>query len=196
MPGRTAPSYAYVLKRMIDLAACLVAAPVAIPVCLLLLVLIRIESPGSPLFVQARVGRHERIFRMVKLRTMTRGAHVPSHEVEPGRITRVGSALRRFKLDELPQLWNVLIGEMSLVGPRPCLSTQVELIELRKARGLFDFLPGVSGPAQLMNVDMSQPARMVEIEADYFARASAWSDIRILLRTIFGGGMGDPARWR
>lgn len=182
------------LKRAIDIVICLVLLPLALPLCLLLLAMIRLESRGGPLFVQRRVGRWQRPFRMLKLRTMVSDtAHLPSHEVGQDRITRQGVVLRRLKLDELPQLLNVLAGSMSLVGPRPCLFAQTELIEARQARGIFAYRPGVTGPAQLMGVDMSEPERLAEVEADYFHRATLANDFRLMLRTVFGGGSGDAA---
>lgn len=182
------------MKRSIDLAACLLLLPVALPLCALLMLAIRVESAGSPLFVQSRVGRGERPFRILKLRTMRADtAHLPSHEVGGRHITRVGRLLRRLKLDELPQLLNVLAGSMSLVGPRPCLPIQAELIAARRERGLFRLRPGVTGPAQLTGVDMSEPIRLAEVEAEYFARATALSDIRLILITVLGTGSGDAA---
>jgi lipopolysaccharide/colanic/teichoic acid biosynthesis glycosyltransferase len=183
-----------ILKRALDVAIAAGASVVAVPVCLILMIAIRAESPGNPLFTQWRVGRHQQPFRMLKLRTMSANtAHVPSHEVAAARITRLGRVLRRLKLDELPQLLNVLAGSMSLVGPRPCLASQAELIAAREARGLFAFPPGVTGPAQLLNIDMSEPVRLAEVEADYFHRAGFWSDLRIIFRTLTGGGAGDAA---
>jgi O-antigen biosynthesis protein WbqP len=182
------------VKRLIDLSIAVPLAVLAFPLCALLLVMIRIESPGSPLFVQRRVGRNQQLFLMLKLRTMACGtAHVPSHEVGRNSITRLGAALRRLKLDELPQLWNVISGSMSLVGPRPCLPTQSELIAAREARGLFSYPPGVTGPAQLDNVDMSDPERLAEIEWQYFARATVRSDLAIIMHTFLGRGKGDAA---
>jgi lipopolysaccharide/colanic/teichoic acid biosynthesis glycosyltransferase len=181
-------------KRGIDIALCLLALPIAAPLCLLLLPLIRLESPGSPLFVQTRLGRGQRPFRMLKLRTMARGTgDMPSHEAGEHRITRLGRVIRALKLDELPQLLNVLVGSMSLVGPRPCLPSQTELIAERKARGVFDFRPGITGPAQLLGVDMSEPARLARIEEDYYRRATPRDDIRMILKTAFGSGYGDAA---
>lgn len=182
------------LKRMIDIVICLALLPLALPLCLLLLVAIRVESRGWPLFVQQRVGRQQRPFHMLKLRTMvSETAHLPSHEVGRDRITRLGIVLRRLKLDELPQLLNVLAGSMSLVGPRPCLFSQKELIEARQARGIFAFRPGVTGPAQLLGIDMSEPERLAEVEAGYFHKATLAKDFRMMLRTVFGGGSGDAA---
>jgi O-antigen biosynthesis protein WbqP len=101
--------------------------------------------------------------------------------------------MRALKLDELPQLFNVLVGSMSLVGPRPCLPSQAELIAEREARGVFDFRPGITGPAQLLGVDMSQPTRLAQIEEDYCRRATPLDDLRVILRTAFGQGYGDAA---
>lgn len=182
------------MKRAADYAIALPAALVALPLCLLLVILIRLESRGNPLFVQWRVGRHRKPFRMIKLRTMKADtAHLPSHEVGAASITRLGRLVRKLKLDELPQLWNVLAGSMSIVGPRPCLPTQRELIEAREARGLFAFLPGVTGPAQLIGVDMSDPERLAEVEAGYFGKATLGGDLAIIARTFLGGGSGDAA---
>jgi O-antigen biosynthesis protein WbqP len=182
------------LKRAVDVVACLVALPIVLPLCLLLMLLIRLESRGSPLFVQRRMGRRARPFRMLKLRTMRADTtNLPSHEVGQESITRLGRSLRRLKLDELPQVLNVLTGSMSLVGPRPCLPSQAELIAAREARGLFRLRPGVTGPAQLVGVDMSQPVTLAEVEAEYFSRSTLRSDMSLIFRTIFGAGSGDPA---
>lgn len=185
------------LKRAIDILACLLILPLALPLSLVLMLLIRLESRGWPLFVQDRVGRNGVPFRMLKLRTMRPGtAHVPSHEVGHDRITRVGRILRQWQLDELPQVANVLLGSMSLVGPRPCLPTQTELIEARRARDLFRLRPGVTGPAQLEGVDMSEPVRLAEVEAAYFRHSTVWRDLRLMAQTVvkmLRGGGGDAA---
>lgn len=181
-------------KRAIDLAACLALLPIVLPLCLLLMAAIRLESAGPALFVQWRVGRHEHLFRMVKLRTMAAGTDdLPSHDVARDRITRVGTVLRRLKLDELPQLLNVLTGSMSLVGPRPCLPSQAELIAARRARRLFAFRPGITGPAQLVGIDMSEPVRLAEVEADYFRHTNPLGDLALIARTMLGMGSGDAA---
>lgn len=182
------------LKRAIDIAICVLALPFALPLCLLLALLVCIESKGSPLFVQWRVGRDLKRFRLFKLRSMksASGDH-PSHQIDPRQITRVGRWIRRAKLDELPQLINVLNGTMSCVGPRPCLPSQEELISERLSRGLFRYRPGISGPAQINNLDMSDPRRLVEAEAAYYPNATTVSDLLILIKTVFGGGKGDAA---
>lgn len=183
-----------IIKRLIDVGACIATLPFVLPLCLLLLILIRFDSPGAPLLVQRRVGRDGKPFRMLKLRTMrARTGDMPSHHVQATQITRLGRILRRVKVDELPQLANVLSGSMSLVGPRPCLPSQTELIEERRARDLLRFRPGITGPAQVQGVDMSEPARLASVEAAYFHHATVASDLILILGTALGGGIGDAA---
>jgi lipopolysaccharide/colanic/teichoic acid biosynthesis glycosyltransferase len=182
------------LKRAIDFLIALAMGPAVLLACVALIIIIRCDSLGPGLFVQTRVGKDGRTFRMLKLRTMkvdTR--NLPSHLVASSSLTRLGKTLRRLKLDELPQIWNVLIGDMSFVGPRPCLPTQFELIEERDVRGLLAFRPGITGPGQVMGVDMSQPVRLAEVEAAYFRQAGLRSDFALILRTALGAGGGDMA---
>lgn len=182
----------YIVHRILDVVVVVAAAPLVVPVCLVLMILIRRDSEGGALFVQQRVGRHQQPFRLFKLRTMAHdtGDH-PSHHVAIAHVTRIGGFLRRTKLDELPQLWNILKGDMTFVGPRPCLPSQRDVIELRAARNLFDVLPGITGPAQIRKIDMARPSLMVRVEADYFGMATARSDLLIILRTLLGAGGGD-----
>jgi lipopolysaccharide/colanic/teichoic acid biosynthesis glycosyltransferase len=182
------------LQRAFDLAIAVPAALVAVVPCLLLLAAIRLESPGSPLFVQRRVGRGQRPFAMLKLRTMRAGtANAASHEVGTASVTRLGGLLRHLKLDELPQLWNVIAGDMSLVGPRPCLPNQAELVAARARRGLYAIRPGVTGPAQLAGIDMSDPERLAAYEEAYYGAPRSVADWPLLWRTLAGGGRGDAA---
>lgn len=181
-------------QRAFDLLIAVPAAIVALLPCLLLLAAIRLESPGSPLFVQQRVGRHKRSFPMFKLRTMRAGTvNAASHEVGVASVTRLGAILRRLKLDELPQLLNVIRGEMSLVGPRPCLANQHELVAARERLGLYAIRPGVTGPAQLAGIDMSDPERLANFEVGYYASKRAVADWPLLFRTVVGEGRGDAA---
>ena len=182
----------YWFKRLTDLAISLVLLPVALPLCAVLLVLIRLDSKGNPLFIQWRVGYRQAPFRLFKLRSMrtATGDH-PSHEVSHVELTRMGGWIRRTKLDELPQLLNVINGTMSLVGPRPCLIKQHHLIAERESLGLFEFRPGISGPAQLAGIDMSDPKKLAEAEAAYYPKANIIKDMTILIRTALGRGSGD-----
>jgi O-antigen biosynthesis protein WbqP len=121
-------------------------------------------------------------------------AVVPTHLVGAAQITRVGGFLRRTKLDELPQLLNIIRGEMSFVGPRPCLPTQSELIEERRRRGVFAIRPGLTGLAQIQNIDMSNPPRLAEVDASYLATQTFAGDISIIFRTVFGGRTHGTSR--
>jgi len=149
---------------------------------------------GSPLFWQTRVGRDLKPFMLVKFRTMKPGtASVASHLVDGAAITRWGRFLRRTKLDELPQLWNVLKGEMSLVGPRPCLFNQEELIQERAKRGVYEARPGITGLAQTRGIDMSNPVLLAETDATMLAGFRLADYFRYIFLTIAGQGQGDHA---
>jgi len=176
-------------KRAFDLVVAAVLLPLTSPVVLLAMLAIRLSSPGAALFSQARVGQNGVPFRCHKLRTMVVGTpSLPSHQAPANSVTSVGAVLRKFKIDELPQLWNVLNGEMSLVGPRPCLPTQTELIERRRQLGVLAALPGITGLAQMKGIDMSDPKLCAETDAEYLRMASIGLDVRILVGTIFYRG--------
>ena len=173
-------------KRAFDLILAAVMLAATSPVVLVAILVIRSTSPGPAIFSQVRVGRHGRLFSCHKLRTMRRGTpSLPTHEAPVGSVTVVGKVLRRTKIDELPQLWNVLRGEMSLVGPRPCLPTQTELVERRRSLGVLAALPGITGLSQVRGIDMSDPRRCAETDAAYVGAASIGLDFRILLGTFY-----------
>jgi O-antigen biosynthesis protein WbqP len=158
-------------------------------------VCIRATSRGPAIFAQTRVGKDKRPFVCYKLRTMAADTpHRASHEVARSAVTPLGVILRSTKLDELPRLWNVLCGDMALVGPRPCLTTQHELIACRDKRGVFAVRPGITGLAQIKGVDMSQPEHLADIDARYIEDASFAGDLHILWRTLIGQGSGDRTR--
>lgn len=182
-------------KRLFDLLlAALLALPAAI-LCLACIVAIRREDAAPALFKQVRVGRHRRPFVLYKLRTMSMGTgDRASHEVSAAQITRVGGFLRRTKLDELPQLVNVLKGDMSFVGPRPCLPNQEELVSERDRRGVYAVRPGITGPAQLAGIDMSIPAKLAEADAIYTTRIGLVGDLKYIVRTALGRGSGDAVK--
>lgn len=172
-------------KRLLDLAIAIPAFIVAVPVVLAAAAAIRATSSGPALYVQPRVGRGGAVFRCYKLRTMYRDTpSVPTHEAQPNAVTPVGGFLRRSKLDELPQLWNVLKGEMSLVGPRPCLPEQEALIHHRRRHGVLAAIPGITGLAQLRGIDMSKPELCAETDAEYLRRWSVRLDLELLARTF------------
>lgn len=180
------------MKRAFDLVVSLVGLVLAGWIVLLLMAAVRLTSPGPGLFAQERVGRGKRPFVCYKLRTMHRETpSAATHHTTAASVTRLGRWLRRLKLDELPQLWNVMTGEMSLVGPRPCLPIQAELIAEREKRGVFRVRPGITGKAQVAGIDMSDPVRLAEIDAQYVTEASFAGDLKLILRTLVGGGQGD-----
>jgi len=117
-------------------------------------------------------------------------ANLPTHEVQASAVTPLGEHLRRFKIDELPQLWNVLIGDMSLVGPRPCLPSQTELVDARRRLGVFEVRPGITGLAQVNGIDMSDANRLAEIDARYVGTQSFLGDFGLIWATVRGQGVG------
>jgi O-antigen biosynthesis protein WbqP len=178
------------MKRLFDLTVSGFGLLVLWPAIILLIWLVRRSSDGPGLFRQERIGKDGKKFVCVKLRTMKSGTrHLPSHEVSHSAVTPLGSFLRRTKLDELPQLYNVFLGDMSLVGPRPCLPTQVELIEARRASGAFSVLPGITGLAQIQDIDMSNPERLARVDGEYVRDRSLLGDLTIIWRTLVGHGM-------
>jgi O-antigen biosynthesis protein WbqP len=173
------------MKRAFDLVLAVPLALFALPLVAAAAAWIRLTSPGPAFFAQERIGRHEKPFRCLKLRTMYEGTRsLPTHEVDGKAVTKAGRVLRRLKLDELPQLWNVLKGEMSLVGPRPCLPTQKELIERRRALGVYKLRPGITGLAQVEGIDMSDPERCAGKDAEYLRERTLELDAVIILRTL------------
>jgi lipopolysaccharide/colanic/teichoic acid biosynthesis glycosyltransferase len=179
-------------KRSFDILVAVIGGLCVLPLLILATVAIRLDSRGSPVFAQQRVGRGRSSFTCFKLRTMKEyTGDVPTHLVSAQAMTRLGPTLRRTKIDELPQLWNVLRGEMSLVGPRPCLPSQEELISERSKNGVFKVRPGITGLAQIHGIDMSNPQMLARVDAEYISNWSFLSDLQILIRTVVGAGRGD-----
>lgn len=159
---------------------------------LILLTLIGWFDTHAPLFLQTRVGYKQQPFTLVKFRTMRVGtASVATHLANSNAITHFGSFLRRSKLDELPQLWNVLRGDMSLVGPRPCLPNQNELIAARQELGVFKARPGITGLAQVQGIDMSTPKKLAQVDAQMLQTLNLGNYFYYILQTIAGKGQGD-----
>ncbi|WP_162049047.1 sugar transferase [Fluviibacter phosphoraccumulans] len=182
------------MLRILDLFFSLTGLVLSSPV-LLFIYVVGLFDTGSPLFRQERVGRDQRPFILVKFRTMRPDtASVASHLADASAITRLGAFLRRTKLDELPQLWNVLKGEMSLVGPRPCLFNQTDLINERAVRGVFDSRPGITGLAQVSNIDMSTPELLAETDAKMLASLRVADYFNYIIQTVSGKGAGDRIR--
>ncbi len=183
------------IKRTIDLTTALAVIVFGGWLMVLIALYIRFDSEGPPIFAQKRVGKDSRIFTCFKFRTMKTGtADAATHNIPVDSVTRAGRFLRRTKLDELPQVVNVLRNEMSLVGPRPCLPTQKNLIKCRAVRNVFTIKPGITGLAQIKDVDMSNPARLAELDDRYRAFRTVIGDGLILLQTVLGRGSGDRVR--
>ncbi|MBL4761053.1 MAG: sugar transferase [Mariprofundaceae bacterium] len=146
---------------------------------------IKLNSPGSAIFKQTRVGLGGKRFVCYKLRTMKHGTiQASTHEICKDSVTSVGKFLRRTGIDELPQLWNILRNEMSLIGPRPCLPIQTAVIEEREALGVYKVKPGISGLAQISNINMSEPLRIARYDANYIHLQCLLIDVKIILKTI------------
>jgi lipopolysaccharide/colanic/teichoic acid biosynthesis glycosyltransferase len=182
------------MTRLFDVVLALAGLVASAPIFLLLFVLVWFDTK-SPLFRQERVGRHQKPFTLVKFRTMRPDtASVATHLADISAVTKLGHFLRRSKLDELPQLWNVLKGEMSLVGPRPCLFNQSELIEERAARGVFTARPGITGLAQINGIDMSTPRLLAETDAQMLKGLGVAAYFTYIIKTVTGAGRGDRIR--
>lgn len=157
---------------------------VACPAIAFFMMLIRLGSSGPAILAQKRIGRHGEQFTCYKLRTMFLNAPVlPTHAVDTSHYTKFGMFLRKTGLDELPQLWNVVNGTMRIVGPRPSLPTQGTLIAARRRHGILDLHPGITGLAQVRNIDMSDEDLLVATDAIYVRQQSLAGDFAIVAKT-------------
>lgn len=181
-----------VSSRFVDIFAAICGLILLSPLFILTYLMIRMHGDGPAVFVQERVGRHGKVFKCYKFRTMKVGTvQAGTHEVTGDAVTVLGSRLRSSKIDELPQLWNVLIGDMALIGPRPCLPSQKEIICKRTETGVLNIKPGISGLAQVCGIDMSDPSTLVKWDARYVAIRGLILDFKLILLTIRGVGRGD-----
>jgi O-antigen biosynthesis protein WbqP len=159
---------------------------------LLVLTVIGYFDTGSPIFIQERIGRFKKPFKLIKFRTMTVGTEsVASHLASNASITKLGGFLRKTKLDELPQLWNVLKGEMSLVGPRPGLFNQEELTAARDLHNVYSVRPGITGEGQVNDIDMSTPELLAKTDAKMIRELNLKNYFKFILQTVTGKGSGD-----
>ncbi|NIZ07464.1 sugar transferase [Pseudoalteromonas sp. HF66] len=182
------------MLRILDFFIALFGLVFAFPF-LIILFIIGLFDTGSPVFRQERVGRNQKPFILVKFRTMkVDTASVASHLASSASITPFGSFLRKTKLDEIPQLWNVLKGEMSLVGPRPGLFNQEELILERSKLNVFDVRPGITGLAQVNEIDMSTPAKLAEVDKQMIDTLNIKLYFKLILMTVTGSGSGDRVK--
>lgn len=181
-----------VVKRLLDILFAFLIIVFLWWALLIVWVLVRLGSPGPGIFAQERVGRNGKLFICYKFRTMQQGTpQAGTHDVSETSVTRVGRFLRGTKIDELPQVWNIIKNEISLIGPRPGLPVQTVLFKERQAYGVFDVKPGISGLAQINNIDMSDPSNLTRWDARYIALQSLLLDIKIVIATVRGGGQGD-----
>ena len=177
--------------RFFDFVFSLVGLIFCSPV-LFLICFIGVLDIGSPLFRQERVGQNKKPFVLIKFRTMSMDTvSVASHLANRSSITRFGAFLRRTKLDEVPQLWNVLKGDMSLVGPRPNLFNQKRLIKERDALGVYDIRPGITGLAQINGIDMSKPVLLARKDKEMISSFSIFHYFKYIFITVLGKGFGD-----
>lgn len=159
---------------------------------LIFALLIRLDSKGPAIFAQERVGRDEKPFTLYKFRTMSLGTkQAGTHEVSAASVTRIGKTMRRFKIDELPQIINIVRRELSVVGPRPCLPVQRQLVEARRKKAVFEVRPGLTGLAQVRGIDMSDPDRLAHWDSLYASLRGAMLDVAIIWQTFIGRGGGD-----
>ena len=175
------------MKRLFDLFLVLTAGAVLILPIMVVAVAVRLTSPGPALYWSDRVGRHNRIFRMPKFRSMRIGTPaVATHLLQDpdAWLTPIGAFLRKTSLDELPQLWSILVGDMSFVGPRPALFNQDDLVALRTERGVHELVPGLTGWAQVNGRDELPIPDKVALDVEYLRRRSFLFDLRILWLTV------------
>lgn len=182
---------AKILMRVFDIVFSLFGMLIGFPVLLLLFILGLFDT-GAPLFFQERVGRSLKPFVLIKFRTMNVDtASVATHLANVSSITKFGHFLRKTKLDELPQLWNVLKGDMSLVGPRPNLFSQNDLISERSKLAVYDVRPGITGLAQINEIDMSNPKLLAQTDAAMIQSLSVINYFKYIFLTVMGNGSGD-----
>lgn len=180
--------------RLVDFVVAVIGLLVLWPI-LIIVIIAGLSDTGSPVFIQERVGRNKKPFKLIKFRTMTLETEsVASHLATNASITKLGSFLRKTKIDELPQLINVVKGDMSLVGPRPNLFNQSELIKKRDALGVYDVLPGVTGLAQIQNIDMSTPELLAQTDKKMIDTITLRNYFKYIIMTVTGSGSGDAVK--
>lgn len=180
--------------RGFDIIFSLIGLLILSPIMFLLFI-IGLFDTGSPLFNQDRLGKGKKPFKLLKFRSMDVNTQsVATHLVQSTVITKWGSFLRKSKLDELPQLINVLNGDMSFVGPRPNLPNQKELIEEREARGVYNIRPGITGLAQIHKIDMSTPVLLAVTDAKMISELNIYQYFKYIITTLLGKGFGDRVK--
>jgi O-antigen biosynthesis protein WbqP len=172
-------------SRIIRDIICIVGLLLIAPVLFFAAIAIFIEDGMPILYIQERIGKNKLIFRIIKMRTLKLEApSIGTHELDQKYKLKSGKLIRKIKLDEFPQLINVLKGEINLVGPRPGLVSQVKLTECRDLKGVYDVKPGITGLSQVLGYDMSDPEKLAEIDKIYIKKQSSYFDFLILVSTF------------
>jgi lipopolysaccharide/colanic/teichoic acid biosynthesis glycosyltransferase len=172
------------VTRLFDFLISFLGLVILSPIIMLLFILGFFEN-GSPLFLQKRIGCNQKIFTLIKFRTMRKDAEsVATHLINNSMITPYGSFLRSTKLDEIPQLINVLFGDMSFVGPRPCLPNQKKLIREREKRGVFKIKPGITGLAQVSGINMRTPILLAKTDQQMIKKINLYNYFYFILKTL------------
>ena len=171
--------------RFFDIYISIICIIIFIPL-LIILFLFGLLDSSSPLFFQLRLGRNKKKFRIIKFRSMLINTEsLPSHLIDARYVTKYGRFLRKYKLDELPQLFNVLLGSMSLVGPRPNLLNQFELIKEREMLGVYKVRPGITGLAQIKKIDMSNPKLLAKTDFEMIENFKIFTYFKLILSTFY-----------
>ena len=183
------------ITRIYDILISFTILIIFSPIFIFVFIVCLMES-NKPIFIQKRVGKNQIPFNLIKFRTMKVSTpSLPSHLVHKKSITRFGRVIRLLKIDELPQLINVIKGDMSLVGPRPCLYNQLELISLRQDSNVFQVKPGITGLAQVKGIDMSNPKKLALIDSYMISKYNQINYFKYLFLTLFGRGIGDKIKY-
>ncbi len=181
--------------RLLDLTLSCILLLLLLPINIILLMICFLES-GKPIFIQERIGKNQKIFKLIKFRTMELNTpSLASHLIKKDSVTKFGLVIRLLKLDEFPQLINVIKGEMSLVGPRPCLPNQKELINERQKHNIFRYKPGITGLAQINGIDMSNPQTLTNYDKEMIKNFNTFNYFKYLILTIIGKGRGDKVSY-
>ena len=180
------------MPRMIELILAIIGLIALSPFLLIIVLIVRATSPGPAFFKQIRVGKNQKSFTILKIRTMRLGTkQIGTHLIEAEAVTTIGRFFRKLRIDEVPQLLNVIMGHMSIVGPRPCLPSQTDVIAARLIENVYSVRPGITGLAQIKGLDMATPTELAEIDGYYVRSRSFGLDLLIILKTVTGQAMDN-----